>query len=122
MTLYEMTHNTTVQGNIRLSAWHGDNEIVIMAEENVDDLQYCFPDVLEDCDVNYIFCSRDGFLHIEIEAPEYVRVKEEFVDDWVGGYPDNDYDNVEIAFESLPEYAIGWDKTIAELLDECEEC
>ena len=121
MTLYEMTHSTTVQGNVRLSAWHGDDEIVIMAEENVDDLQYCFPDVLEDCDVDYIFCSRDGFLHIEIEAPEYVRVREEFADDWTGGYYDNDDHDVVIPFSELLSLAEGWDKTVAELLLQCEE-
>ena len=122
MTLYEMTSGSTVQGNIRISAWVGEDEIVIMAEENVDDLQCNYPDVLDDCDVDYLFCSRDGYLHIEIAAPEYVRVREEFADEWTGGYYDNDDHDVIIAFDALPSLAEDWGKTVAELLEKCEEC
>ena len=121
MTIYEMTNTTTVQGNIRISAWVKDEEVIILSKENVDDLQALTLSCYEDCEVTYMFCSNDGFLHIEIEAPEYVRVQEEFADEWTGGYYDNDDHDVVIPFSELLSLAEGWGKTVAELLLQCEE-
>lgn len=71
MTLYELVNDTTVQGNIRISTWNGDEEEVLLSVSNEDDL--CTGDLdeaWEDREVKYIFYPGDGFLHIEVESTD----------------------------------------------------
>ena len=72
MTLYELCHDCDIQGNVRISAWKGYDEIVLLQEENVDPLDMQVKDAWEDADVLYMFCARDGYLHIEID-PDGIR-------------------------------------------------
>lgn len=71
MTLYELANDVTIQGNVRVSTWEGNEEKVISTTENTDDFNiYDLDDKWEDAEVLYIFCPGDGYLHIEIENVE----------------------------------------------------
>ena len=65
MTLYDLANSTTVQGDIRVSKWIGDEEKVLLLKKRVEDF-HC-PLKLESKRVLYIFCPGDGYLHIEVE-------------------------------------------------------
>ena len=71
MTLYELMHNTTVQGDIRISTWVDGEEKDALYLKNCDDLN-CpeIPDGWEDREVFFLFCPGDGYLHIEIDGEE----------------------------------------------------
>ena len=73
MTLAELTHETTIQGDIRLSVWKDGEETKVRELKCVDDLsnplwydRKLFG--MKDLEVNYIFCPGDGYLHIELEG------------------------------------------------------
>lgn len=71
MTLYELANDVTIQGAVRLSAWYGDDEKVLSETPATDDFNiYDLDEKWEDAEVLYMFCSGDGFLHIEVEAVE----------------------------------------------------
>ena len=71
MTLYELVNDVTLQGNIRISTWEGDDEKVLLTVENHDDLFVGdLEEAYEDREVTYMFCPGDGFLHIEIAADD----------------------------------------------------
>lgn len=67
MTLFELCHDCDVQGNVRISAWKDHDEIILLQEENVDPLDQYVEEAWEDADVLYMFCSSDGYLHIEVD-------------------------------------------------------
>ena len=68
MTLYDLVASTNLQGNIRVSTWKDDNEKVIAKWQDCDEL-FCgeLEEEWKDMEVDYIFCSCDGFLHIEVK-------------------------------------------------------
>lgn len=73
MTLIELTEDTTIQGNVRISYWDDDEEYVIYQIENTECLR--LPAKLRKYrqrDVKYIFCPGDNFIHIEIEHKSIV--------------------------------------------------
>ena len=123
MTLYELTNGTIVQGNIILEGFHVDEDgsTTVFMERNVDDMDSYIPEVIEDCEVSYIFCDSAGWLHIEFRAPEYVKVREECVHGWTGGYYDGEDHEVVVPFSTLNGLAIDWDTTVLDLLERCEE-
>ena len=65
MTLKELTSETRIQGNVRLSAWNDDEEIFVKEYENTDGWK-CDLTRYNEWEVNYMFCPGDGFLHIEL--------------------------------------------------------
>lgn len=123
MTLYELTHDCTVQGNIILDGFYDDGKksTTVFMERDVDDLDYRLPSAIEDCDVTYIFCDSNGWMHIEFDAPERLRVQDLYADDWTGGNYDNDDHEVIVEFGELFRLSIEWGKEVYELLEECEE-
>ena len=71
MTLYDLLNGTTIMGDVRLSKWVEDFEIVLFQTYGTDHFgPGDIPEELEHCEVEYLFCPGDGFLHIEIEAVE----------------------------------------------------
>lgn len=75
MKLFELTRETTIQGNIRLSVWKDGEEKKVWTQKCVDDLDgyvWCNPKLCgwKDMEVNYIFCPGDGLLHIELAESE----------------------------------------------------
>ena len=71
MTLYDLVNDVTLQGNIRISSWNGDEEEVLLEVENHDDLfTGDLDESYEDREVTYMFCPGDGYLHIEIESED----------------------------------------------------
>ena len=68
MTLYQLIENTTLQGNIRISMWKGDTEVVLATWMYCDGLYSTdIEEELENLVISYIYASSDGFLHIEVE-------------------------------------------------------
>lgn len=123
MTLYELTHDCTVQGNIILDGFYDDGKksTTVFMERDVDDLDDRIPTVIEDCEVTYIFCDSNGWMHIEFNAPERLRVQDFCVDDWTGGNFEIGDDGLIVNFSELFDLSIGWGKEVYELLEECEE-
>lgn len=73
MTLYELANNTSVQGNIDVCLFRGEEEVNCKTFDHVDDLSLYLselPEGWEDLDVRYIFVDGDGYLHIEIWEEE----------------------------------------------------
>lgn len=75
MKLFELTHEVTIQGDIRLSVWKDGEEKKVKTLKCVDDLSnplWCNPNILgwKDMEVTYIFCPGDGLLHIELAESE----------------------------------------------------
>ena len=73
MTLIDLTHEITVQGDIRLSVWKDGEEAKVVELKAVEDLTsplFYNPKCLGmlDMEVNYIFCPGDGYLHIELDG------------------------------------------------------
>jgi len=75
MTLEDLISNTTLQGDIRISTFVSvhcqDIENVLKVIHGTEQLRLC--DIEEswyNCEVYYMFCGNDGYLHIEIETPE----------------------------------------------------
>lgn len=123
MTLYKLINGCTVQGNIILDGFYDDGKksTTVFMERDVDDLEYRLPSAIEDCDVTYIFCDSNGWMHIEFNAPERLRVQDFYADDWVGGNLEIGDDGLIVNFSELFELSIGWGKEVYELLEECEE-
>ena len=123
MTLYELTHDCTVQGNIILGGFYdsGRASITVFMERDVDDLDYRLPTAIEDCDVTYIFCDRDGWMHIEFDAPERIRVSDFYADKWTNEAVENDDCGLIVEFKELLRLSIEWGEEVYELLEECEE-
>lgn len=69
MTLYELANQTTIQGDIRVSAFYDDGEHVLISAKGVDDLAYEIPEAYEDMTVRFIFGGEDG-IHIEVSVEE----------------------------------------------------
>ena len=72
-TLYDLVNSTTVQGDIRLSIWKNYAEEIETVEIlNVDDLarEVEMIDRFVNMEIMYIFCTRDGFLQIELNKSE----------------------------------------------------
>jgi hypothetical protein len=68
MTLYELVYNVKLQGDIRVSMWVDDEEKIIATWENCTELfSGDIEDEWMDLEVDYIFASPDGFLHIEVK-------------------------------------------------------
>ena len=67
MLFGNLIKNAVLQGDIRISVWHDDEETQVEYFRNVEDLK------TEPCRlfawhrVKYIFAPGDGFLHIELE-------------------------------------------------------
>lgn len=73
ITLYDLMHNTTVQGDVRIRVYMDGNydEIAMMLYRNVDDLNgENIPADWEDLEVRYIFVGGDGILNIELYINE----------------------------------------------------
>lgn len=120
MTLYELTHDATVQGNIILEGFYNDGHAsdTVFMERDVDDLDYCLPGAIEDCDVTYIYCDKNGWMHIDFDAPEYLRVKEMYADNWTNeSIPE---DGLIVGFDELVRLSHEWGKDVCDLLEECE--
>ena len=69
ITLYDLMHNTTVQGDVRIRVYKDDSydEIAMMLFRGVDDLNgEDIPDEWEELEVRYIFVGGDGILNIEL--------------------------------------------------------
>ena len=68
MKLYDILNNVTIQGNVRVSIWDGDEEVNVRYFDHVDDLawEHSLPDAWEELEVRYMFAGTDGFLHIEL--------------------------------------------------------
>ena len=82
MTLYNLVNNTTIQGNVRITAYDDGSynlpkkgENVLFEEENVDDLCGMQEDYYEDAEIVYMFCDKNGYLNIELD-PEDIKEKE----------------------------------------------
>lgn len=68
MTLYELAYQTKLCGNIRVSTWKDDEEKIIATWTGVEELfSGDIEDEWMDFEVDYIFASPDGFLHIEVK-------------------------------------------------------
>ena len=68
-TLYDLVNSTTIQGNIRLSIWKNYAEEIECVEIlNTDDLEREVEmiDRFVYLEIMYIFCTRDGFMQIEL--------------------------------------------------------
>lgn len=76
LTLEELEYTVTVQGNVRISFWSGDEEVVLGTTDGVTDLDECVREndleAYEGCGIEYIFSAPDGYLHIELD-PEDVE-------------------------------------------------
>lgn len=73
MTLYELVNNTTIQGEINIVYFEGEQEKDSKALYCVEDLSmrlWHLPEGWEDLEVKYIFSDKYGRLHIEICAEE----------------------------------------------------
>ena len=71
MTLYELCYLAKIQGNIRISMWRGEEELVIAKFEACEQLFSGYiDDEWIDLVVDYIFCPGDGWLHIEVKEEE----------------------------------------------------
>ena len=73
ITLYDLMHNTTVQGDVRIRVYKdGDyDEIAMKLFRGVDDLLgEDIPDEWEDLEVRYIFVGGDAILNIELYMEE----------------------------------------------------
>lgn len=78
MTLYELCHDISIQGNVRVSIFDedGEEEKVFYIDQVVDDLLWdfsCDPDFEEEMieyEVTYLFASKGGYLHIELQKGE----------------------------------------------------
>lgn len=73
ITLYDLMHNATVQGDVRIRVYmdgHYD-EIAMMLYRNVDDLNgENIPTEWEDLEARYLFVGGDGILNIELYMEE----------------------------------------------------
>ena len=78
MALYELCHNITIQGNVRISIFDedGEEEKVFYIDQVVDDLLWdfsCeqdFEEEMVEYEVTYLFVGGDGYLHIELQKKE----------------------------------------------------
>lgn len=70
MLLGNLIRNTTVQGNVRLSVWKGNEETAVEYFHNVDDLANEPCRLMAWLPIKYIFCPGDGYLHIELDGDE----------------------------------------------------
>lgn len=71
MKLYDLVASVILQGNIRLSMWRDDTEIVLSTWEECEQLFTGeIEEEWEDLEVTYIFCPGDGFLHIEVKSAD----------------------------------------------------
>lgn len=69
ITLYDLMHNTTVQGDVRIRVYKDDSydEIAMKLFRNVDDLNgEDIPPEWADLEVRYIFVGGDAVLNIEL--------------------------------------------------------
>ena len=69
MTLQDLFDGgVTLQGNVRLSAWKGDEETSVREILECDDLSTAGLDErTKGRDIRYMFAPSDGYLHIELE-------------------------------------------------------
>lgn len=73
ITLYDLMHNMTVQGDVRIRVYKDSDydEIAIKLFRGVDDLNgEDIPDEWEELEVRYIFVGGDGILNIELYMEE----------------------------------------------------
>lgn len=71
MTLYELVYQTKLCGDIRVSKWENDEEQVIATWTGTEELfSGDIEDEWMDFEVDYIFASPDGFLHIEVKEDD----------------------------------------------------
>lgn len=86
MNLYDLMDSTTIQGDVRLSLFNDGEEIAVAEFKCCDGLcshdLYQFGNTFtvdgddvevsewEWCEVKYLFCPGDGFLHIEVEVDD----------------------------------------------------
>lgn len=69
MTLYDLVNLTTVQGDIRVSAFYDDGEHVLISAKDCEDLAEELPEAYADMTVRFIFSGEDG-IHIEVSDEE----------------------------------------------------
>lgn len=69
MTLQDLFDGgVTLQGNVCLSVWRGDEEASVREILECDDLSAAGLDGrTKERDIKYIFAPGDGYLHIELE-------------------------------------------------------
>ena len=73
ITLYDLMHNMTVQGDVRIRVYKDSDydEIAIKLFRGVDDLNgEDIPDEWEELEARYIFVGGDGILNIELYMEE----------------------------------------------------
>lgn len=78
MTLYDLCHATTIQGNIRISIFDesGEEDQVFYIDSVIDDLlwdfscQKGFEEEMIEYEITYLFVGSDNYLHIELQKGE----------------------------------------------------
>lgn len=72
ITISDLLDNITVQGDIRISAWTRNEEekIIVLAECDDGLSSSKLPKRWRNAEVLYMFCSGDGYLHIEVSADD----------------------------------------------------
>ena len=69
MTLFELVNDVTIQGDVRISTWKGDEEKILLEIDSTDDLTTAeLDEAWEDAEVTYLFSPGDGYLHIEVSG------------------------------------------------------
>lgn len=67
MTLYELLNSSEVQGNVLISVWDTREELKQLRFSEYEDVSCAdIPDDIEDAEVRYLFCDKDGCLNIEV--------------------------------------------------------
>ena len=85
MSLYDLVNSVTIQGDVRISFWNDDEEVVLLEENGTDDLCYevcgAGGDVamFDCCKVKYIFSAGDGYIHIELDEEDALEVHNELM-------------------------------------------
>ena len=75
MTVYDLMSGTTVVGRVQVSYFTNNlsTEIVLLRNA-VSDLAYEIDDLFEDCKVDFICSSDDGYIHIELDEDDVKEV------------------------------------------------
>lgn len=103
MTLYDLIHCTTVQGDVTVCFIdENDERRDIKCETGVTDLFELDLDAYEDCEVNFIWADSDGLLHIELDEEDVEDALREQLADIINereSYPeDEECDELEEAY------------------------
>lgn len=70
MTLYDLLNDVEVQGNVVISVWDSREAVKQLRFSEYDDVSCSdIPEDVEDAEVRYMFCGREGCLNIEVRLP-----------------------------------------------------